>query len=115
MSQHTIQSEYHYIRVAITPAIGRQDELTLRKTFVDAVTETFGATSASTFLDILWIGTPENGKGSESIVRVSPEDTPKILASVVTYTPEHGRGLRLSVLWDSPFLPSLTRAASLFS
>jgi hypothetical protein len=73
MSQHTIQPQHHYVHVAIIPAIGRQDELTLRKIFVDALTEAFGATSASTFLDILWIETREDGKRSEAIVRVSQE------------------------------------------
>jgi hypothetical protein len=73
MPQHTIHPQHHYVHVAITPAIGRQDELTLRTIFVDALTEAFGATSALTFLDILWIETREDGESSEAIVRVSPE------------------------------------------
>ncbi|TFK29165.1 hypothetical protein FA15DRAFT_610895 [Coprinopsis marcescibilis] len=87
----------HYIRFSVSPPTS--DALSLRKAIADSLTEAFGATSTSTRVDILWIA--EDGK--EMVIRTHPEDAPKILASVVTSSERP----RLSVLQESPFLPTL--------
>jgi len=50
--QHNLPSERHYIRLAVSPP--NIDALTFRKTLQDALTQTFGLTSAALPIDILW-------------------------------------------------------------
>jgi hypothetical protein len=65
--QSTIDTENHYMRLSITPAT--KEELTLRKTVTDALMQGFGATSSSTFLDLLWL----SDEGTECVFRVHKE------------------------------------------
>jgi len=66
-----ISNESHYILLSISPPT--HDILTLRKTISDALSESFGLTFASTYLDILWV--EEMGVGGEGakkcVVRVN--------------------------------------------
>jgi hypothetical protein len=65
--QSTINPENHYIRFSIVPAT--KEELTLRKTVADALTQSFGVTSSSTPLDLLWL----SDEGTECVFRVHKE------------------------------------------
>lgn len=67
MAQHLLQTSNHYIRLSITPP--SSDALTIRKAIQDALTQTFGVISSSTYLDILWIA----DDGSETAIRVRKE------------------------------------------
>jgi hypothetical protein len=55
----------HYLRFSITPACS--DGLTVRKTLQDALLQSFGLTSANTYVDILWLAED----GSDVTVRIS--------------------------------------------
>jgi type III secretory pathway component EscT len=61
---YSFPSEYHYIRLAISPS--NNDALTLRKTLQDALTQTFGVTASSTYIDIFWVA----DGGEQFVVRV---------------------------------------------
>lgn len=61
---HSFPSDYHYIRLAVSPS--NTDALVLRKTLQDALTQTFGITASSTYIDILWVA----DGGEEFVVRV---------------------------------------------
>jgi hypothetical protein len=65
--QHPFPVEYHYIRLAVFP--GNVDALSLRKNLQDALTQTFGLTSSSMYIDILWIA----NSGEQLVVRVNKE------------------------------------------
>lgn len=65
--QSTINPENHYIRFSILPST--KEELTLRKTVADALTQSFGVTSSSTPLDLLWL----SDEGTECVFRVQKE------------------------------------------
>jgi hypothetical protein len=58
-----ISNENHYILLSISPPT--HDILTLRKTISNALSESFGLTFASTYLDILWV--EELGDESRSV------------------------------------------------
>ncbi|KAI5831017.1 hypothetical protein K523DRAFT_270905 [Schizophyllum commune Tattone D] len=94
-----VDSGNHYCRFSLSPACS--DALTLRKAFEDALEQTFGAISARSAVDILW--TAEDG--TEVLVRTATGDAPKLLAVVATYD----GSLRLTLIKESPFLPSLLR------
>ncbi|KAH8831204.1 hypothetical protein DL96DRAFT_1586842 [Flagelloscypha sp. PMI_526] len=93
----TLQSSYHYILFQISPK--PTDELALRKSIQDALSESFGQTGASAYVDILWL----NEQGDKSIVRTRPEDAPKIMSAAAT----SATSPRLSTLKDSSILTSL--------
>ena len=119
--QHNLPSERHYIRLAVSPP--NLDQLTLRKILQDALTQTFGLTSAVLPIDILWSA----DDGAQFVVRVHQglvelppglgrniifwervliywnSDASKVLAAVVAWSDPP----RISVLKESPFLPSL--------
>ncbi|PFH50213.1 hypothetical protein AMATHDRAFT_145706 [Amanita thiersii Skay4041] len=97
MQQHSLPSAYRYIRLAVTPSL--PDGLSIRKAIQDGLTQMFGVTSASTYLDILWTA----ADGSQHILRVPEVDAAKILAMVASMPDS----LHLSVIKHSPFLPSL--------
>ena len=63
----TVIPNNHYLRVSIKPPT--PDVLTIRKSISDALTQTFGQTSAMTYLDIFWI----NDEGSSVVIRVHKE------------------------------------------
>jgi hypothetical protein len=118
---HSFPSEYHYIRLAISPS--NSDALVLRKTLQDSLTQTFGITASSTYIDILWVA---NG-GEEFVVRVGNgsvlflaqqhvwmlicgylvhyigSDAAKILAAIVAWSDSP----KMTMIKESPFLPSL--------
>lgn len=54
----------HYLRLAVTPP--RADGLSVRKTLQDALLQSFGLTSANTYIDVLWLAED----GAEVVVRV---------------------------------------------
>jgi hypothetical protein len=60
---HPFLSENHYIRLSISPP---SDALTLRKSLQDSLTQSFGITYSTTYLDILWVA----DDGGEAVVRV---------------------------------------------
>jgi hypothetical protein len=62
--QHSFPSEFHYIRFAVFPS--NTDSLSLRKTLQDSLTQTFGVTTSSTYIDILWV----SEGGEQFVVRV---------------------------------------------
>ena len=62
--QHNLPSERHYIRLAVSPP--NPDPLTFRKTLQDALTQTFGLTSASLPIDILWSA----DDGAQFVIRI---------------------------------------------
>ncbi|KAG6899622.1 hypothetical protein C0993_008564 [Termitomyces sp. T159_Od127] len=63
---HSLPSPYHYIRIAISPA---RDALGLRKTLQDALTQTFGITSAGLYIDVLWLA----ADAGEAVIRINKE------------------------------------------
>lgn len=65
--QHPFHSEYHYICLSVSPP--NIDTLSLRKSLQDALTQTFGLTSSSIYIDILWIA----DGGEQFVVRVNKE------------------------------------------
>lgn len=64
MQTVSLTSENHYLCLSVSPSI--VSELAIRKTIADALTEIFGITSTSTYLDVLWV----KDDGSECIIRV---------------------------------------------
>ncbi|KAF8064337.1 hypothetical protein FPV67DRAFT_1504574 [Lyophyllum atratum] len=100
--QHSLSTDYHYIRIAIVPADHERDPLRIRKTLQDALTQTFGMTSSALYIDILHIVED----GGQCIIRVRKDDASKILAAIVT----RSDAPKLSLVKESPFLPSLTMA-----
>ncbi|KAF8228729.1 hypothetical protein L208DRAFT_1290017 [Tricholoma matsutake] len=94
---HSFPSEHHYIRLAISPP--NNDTLVLRKTLQDSLTQTFGITSSSTYIDILWVA----DGGDQFVIRVGNGDAAKILAAIVVWS----NSPRITILKESPFLPSL--------
>lgn len=58
---------HHYIRLAMEPRC--TDVLLIRKSLQHALTDMFGLTFASTYIDVLSV----NELGSETVVRVNPE------------------------------------------
>ena len=59
-----LKAENFYFRLKIAPPT--KNELAIRKTIVDALTQSFGQTFAATYLDILW--TSEDGNAC--VIRV---------------------------------------------
>ncbi|KAI0697789.1 hypothetical protein BC835DRAFT_1542575 [Cytidiella melzeri] len=94
-------SSYHYLRFAITPAC--TDALTLRKLLQDALLQSFGLTCANTQMDILWIA----DDGTETVLRTRPTDATKVMAAAAASTAT----INMSLVKDSPFLPSLLSAS----
>ncbi|OSX58012.1 hypothetical protein POSPLADRAFT_1124173, partial [Postia placenta MAD-698-R-SB12] len=95
-----LPSSYHYVRFTATPSC--TDAVTVRKSIQDALGQTFGMLYANTYVDILWIA----DDGSETVVRVAASEAAKLMASVAVYQGSP----RLSVVKESPFLPSLLSA-----
>ncbi|KAF9463501.1 hypothetical protein BDZ94DRAFT_615206 [Collybia nuda] len=95
--QHPFRSDYHYILLSVSPP--NVDALALRKKLQDALTQSFGLTSSSIFIDILWIA----DKGEQFVIRVNKEDGAKLLAAIVAWSDPP----RFSLVKESPFLPSL--------
>ena len=62
--QRSLPSDYHYIRLAVSPS--NNDALGLRKTLQDALAQTFGITASSTYIDILWVA----DGGEEFVIRL---------------------------------------------
>lgn len=98
--QHSLPTLYHYIHIAIAPANPDRDALSLRKTLQEAITQTFGITSSALYVDVLWMAQD----GGRSVIRIQKDDASKILAAIVTWSDVP----RLSLVKESPFLPSLT-------
>ena len=67
MQPTTVVSNNHYLCVSIKPPT--PDVLTIRKSISDALAQSFGQTSATTYLDIVWI----NDEGSSAAIRVHKE------------------------------------------
>ncbi|PPR05440.1 hypothetical protein CVT26_011318 [Gymnopilus dilepis] len=97
MTSESLSTNNHYLRFSIAPST--TSELSARKVISDALTESFGLTSASTNVDILWL----SGDGSQCIVRCHKEDTAKLAGALASRTDSP----RLTLQTESPFLPSL--------
>lgn len=67
MTLSHLQTTHHYIRLAMEPRC--TDALLIRKSFQDALSDMFGLTFASTYIDVLSV----NELGTETVVRVDPE------------------------------------------
>ncbi|KIY48573.1 hypothetical protein FISHEDRAFT_43010 [Fistulina hepatica ATCC 64428] len=89
----------HYIRLHLSPA-GR-DPLSVRKSIQDALAQSFGATSAGTYLDILWI----SDDGEECVIRVDRSDTARVLAAAMASS---APGQMFTLVKESSFLPAVT-------
>lgn len=88
---------YHYIRFRLSPP--NPDALTIRKAVSDALSQTFGLSVESTYVDVLSIAK----SGQECVLRVRSEEAPLLITSLVTW-----KGNRcFSLVKESPFLPSL--------
>ncbi|KAF8415425.1 hypothetical protein L210DRAFT_3431587 [Boletus edulis BED1] len=98
MSLSHLQPTHHYIRLSVQPRCA--DPLLIRKSIQDALADMFGLTFASTYIDVLFV----NERGSESVVRVNPEDASRILAAIVGAS---RASIRCSAVKESSFLPSL--------
>ncbi|KAF8550648.1 hypothetical protein OG21DRAFT_1513730 [Imleria badia] len=98
MTLSHLQPTHHYIRLSMQPRC--TEVLLIRKSIQDALADMFGLTSAGTYIDVLFV----NELGSESVVRVHPEDAPRILAAVVGAS---RASIKCSVVKESSFLPSL--------
>ncbi|KAH9943900.1 hypothetical protein B0H21DRAFT_747489 [Amylocystis lapponica] len=97
MSTRPLRTSHHYIRFAVSPPCA--DALTLRKAIQDALGQSFGLVSANTYLDVLWV----SGDGTGTVVRIAQDEATRLMASVAVSL----GSLKLSVLKESPFLPSL--------
>ena len=64
MANHTLSSEYHYILFSVSPP---RDALSIRKALQDSLTQSFGATSSNTYVDLLWL----EETGAQVLVRTS--------------------------------------------
>jgi hypothetical protein len=64
MQASFLHPQNHYLRFSIAPST--KNELAIRKTIADALTQGFGITSAATYLDVLWIS--EDGK--DCVIRI---------------------------------------------
>lgn len=62
--QRLFPSSNHYIRFSVSPPT--QDALTLRKALQDTLNQSFGTTSSSIYLDILWVASD----GGQFVIRV---------------------------------------------
>ncbi|KAI0693094.1 hypothetical protein C8T65DRAFT_70217 [Cerioporus squamosus] len=89
--------DYHYIRFSVSPAC--TEVLTIRKSIQDALGQSFGLVSSHTYVDMLWMAED----GSEVVVRIGPNEAPKLLAAVTAWTGSP----RLALVKHSSFLPSL--------
>ncbi|KAF9559025.1 hypothetical protein CPC08DRAFT_709156, partial [Agrocybe pediades] len=98
----SLKTDNQYIRFSVNSAVS--DVLTLRKMVSDALTQQFGMTFASTHLDVLWLD--ENG--SEFVIRID-KDYATNLATALALRNESPR---ISLVRESPFLPSLLRVPS---
>ncbi|KAN0080131.1 hypothetical protein V8E55_009697 [Tylopilus felleus] len=98
MSSSHLQPTHHYIRLSMQPRC--TDALLIRKSIQDALTDMFGLTFASTYIDVLSV----NELGSESVVRVNPEDASRILAAIVGAS---RASIKCSAVKESSFLLSL--------
>ena len=65
-SPFPLPQTYHYILFSLSPPT--TDPIRIRKSIQDALSQSFGLTSASTYLDILWIA----DDGNQSVVRTGP-------------------------------------------
>ncbi|KAH9476862.1 hypothetical protein JR316_0010778 [Psilocybe cubensis] len=99
MNTASLNTESHYLCLSVSPSVA--SELAIRKTIADALTETFGVTSTSTYLDLLWL----KDDGSECIIRAHKSDATKISIAIASWTETP----RMAVKQQSPFLPSLLR------
>ncbi|KAF9228141.1 hypothetical protein BS17DRAFT_692784 [Gyrodon lividus] len=89
---------HHYICLSMEPRC--TDALLIRKSLQDALTDVFGLTFSSTYIDILSV----NEQGSEVVVRVSSENASRILAAVAGAS---RASVMCSAIKESSFLPSL--------
>ncbi|TEB33885.1 hypothetical protein FA13DRAFT_1730155 [Coprinellus micaceus] len=97
MNQNPLKhSSKHYIRLTVRPAA---DALTIRKSLSNTLNETFGTTAASVNIDVLWV----EEDGSEAVVRMHPDDAPKVLSAVVSSSGSP----KLSLIRESPVLSTL--------
>ncbi|KAF9054142.1 hypothetical protein BJ165DRAFT_687282 [Panaeolus papilionaceus] len=94
--------QQHYIRFAVTPPT--KDALKIRKALGDAISDSYGMTAAGAYLDILYI----SDEGRECVIRLDKNDAPIVLSAVVSAAEEP----KLSVIKESPFLPSLLAAGA---
>ncbi|KAF8154231.1 hypothetical protein B0H34DRAFT_82166 [Crassisporium funariophilum] len=97
MQTQPLTLENHYIRFSIRPET--KDALTIRRCISDALTQNFGSTYSSTYIDVLWV--EDNGK--ECVIRVNKGDAVRISAAVASSNEPPS----LTVAQESPFLPSL--------
>jgi hypothetical protein len=67
MTLNHLQPMHHYIRLSMEPRC--TDVLLIRKSLQNALTDMFGFTFSSTYIDILSV----NEQGSEVVVRANPE------------------------------------------
>ncbi|KZT00276.1 uncharacterized protein LAESUDRAFT_688338 [Laetiporus sulphureus 93-53] len=89
---------YHYIKFSVSPPC--TDALLLRKSLQDALDQSFGLVSANTYVDVLWV----SEEGSETVVRIAHREAAKLMAATTVYQGPR----KLSVLKESPFLPTLS-------
>lgn len=123
MSLTPLPTDYHYLRILLTlPARAADcnvdvdvDVLTIRKALQDALSDTFGITSAGTYIDVLAVtrwntGVRVGGRDpwGEVVLRVHPSDAPEILAAITAASPSRPSQPRFSLLRESSFLPSLS-------
>ncbi|KAH9966383.1 hypothetical protein BGW80DRAFT_1178295 [Lactifluus volemus] len=90
---------HHYIRFSISPPSA--DSLLIRRALQEALAQSFGVALSHTYLDVLWVA----DSGTECIVRASsPSDAASVMAAVAVSSGQ----LRLSVIKESSFLPSVS-------
>ncbi|KAL1741378.1 hypothetical protein HDZ31DRAFT_45573 [Schizophyllum fasciatum] len=93
----------HYCKFSVSPPCS--DALSLRRAVEDALGQTFGVTSARIAVDILWVAED----GDEAVMRISTGDAAKLFAALAAYD-----GIpRMTLVKESPFLPSLLSRGSL--
>ncbi|KAF9484189.1 hypothetical protein BDN70DRAFT_798198 [Pholiota conissans] len=97
MQSSFLTSENHYLRFSVTPST--KNELAIRKTIADALTQSFGLTSAATYVDVLWI----SEDGNDCVIRVGEGDATRVSAALASWTESQ----RLSLTKESSFLPSV--------
>ncbi|KAJ7868521.1 hypothetical protein B0H14DRAFT_3441145 [Mycena olivaceomarginata] len=83
------------------------EELTLRQTLQENLSQAFGITASGTHLDVLWVDTTPREKDAgtgRALIRIDHgDDAARVLASIVASSSSP----RLALIKASVFLPSL--------
>ncbi|KAF9074365.1 hypothetical protein BDP27DRAFT_1444219 [Rhodocollybia butyracea] len=115
-------SNHHYLHLRLAPpkvsssnshsptSVLDIDALGIRQTIHHALSESFGTTGGSIYLDVLWVSDSVGSEGRsdsvEVVIRVNPQDARNVLAAL-TATRSTTPQMQIHLVKESPFLPAL--------